>query len=957
MTPSRYGAGELSQLLEDLAHIPRVPVPDRHFEGLPAGTQVGRFVVQREIGRGGFGVVYEALDPELGRAVAVKLLRPGVSIVRGEAEWIKAEAEAVARLNHPAIVTIFEAGRSEHGAYLVFELLRGEGLDARMERGGMTPEEVLRIATAVASALDQAHTAGVLHRDLKPVNVFLSDGGAVKVLDFGISQLFDRVATPGSGTPGYMAPEQRDGGPEDARTDLYALGVLLRNLLAACEPRGPTTPSGRRAAALKGLSEELSQDEPDRRPASASVVLARLEALQQHGRPAARRWVLAAGGALLVAIATWGVAERWRPREAPPGERLNVVLAPTRNESGAPELDHLSELFRTALADSPRLRVVAQQRSEAGLRELGAQPAGADAADWRKAAGRLGAEVVVFPEAAKDDTGFTVTLTGRDAGSDSIRFQARAVASTLEALPSALDRALQSLRRGAGERSDDLERTFRPVAELATPSLVAYREYALGMECLGRTTEVSRNDALARCTEFFHRALEADPSFALARFQAGRLLTIQDPSGPDGRKLLEAALSSSARLTRRDEALARAWVDHLDGNDDAALRRYDALVSDDPGDVQAIFLAGDLLFHSSRFAEASPYLARLAGLGAAFPWAFDHLVESLALSDRHDELARLLDGVESPEPAQIRPMVRGESWLGRHDKAVALARGAQEMLPGLSGSYLVLDALAAAGRMDEAEALARSLLASEPGNAAAFLHRVVLASKRGRSREAQRLVDAPPPELQGLSSADLAVLKASLAAGDRRIPRLRAEVQKLVNAPPTHFQVAAIQLALMGTPTDAQTMKELIPPGSNAAIEVEALEAWRDGRVPQAVAMLSAMERAHPRPNDVLSPAYLLAEVAREDDPSEALAAAARFRKRIPIGPARGWMYGRSLVVSAEAAWRLGRCDEALAYLDQVERLLAGADAGFPLAEEARRLRTAIVSRAPAATAGHFGPR
>lgn len=956
MTGSNQGAGELSQLLEDLAHIPRVPIPDHHFEGLSPGTRVGRFVVQREIGRGGFGVVYAAQDPELGRDVALKLLRPGVSAARGESEWIKAEAEAVARLNHPAIVTLFEVGRSAHGAYLVFELLKGEGLDARLARGVLTVEEVTRIATAVASALDQAHAAGVLHRDLKPVNVFLCDGGAVKVLDFGIAQLFDRAATPGSGTPGYMAPEQRDGGTEDARTDLYALGVLIQHLLAACGPSMLEKVRRRPVAVLGRLSEDLTQDDPDRRPATAREVLARLEVLKQRGRLEGWRWVLAAivAGA---AVATWVVADPRRPREAPPGERMTLVLAPTRNQSGRPELDHLSELFRTALADSPRVRVVAQPRIDAGLQALGAQPDTAATKDWLEASSRLGAGVVVFPEAARGDPGFTVTITARDAGSGSSRFQARAAAPTLEALPTALDDALRSLRRGLGERSDDQEKTFRPLAERATPSLSAFREYALGMDCLGRTTEASRKDSLGRCAEFFRRALDADPSFAMARLQAGRLLTIQEGAGSDGRKLLEDALSSSARLTQRDEALAKAWLDHLDGDDDAALRRYSALVSDDPGDVQAIFLAGDLLFHSSRFAEASPYLARLADLGAAFPWAFDHLVESLALSDRHDELERLLDGVETPEPVRIRPVVLGKLWLGRHDEAVALARLSQEMLPGSSGNYLLLDALAAAGQLEEAEALASSLLGSEPGNVAAFLHRFVLASKQGRSREAQRLVDAPPPGPDGPSSDELGLLKATLAAGDRRIQRLRADVQKLVNAPGPYFHIPAIQLALVGTPADTRALRKLLPVGTRAAIQVEALEAWREGRVPQAIAMLTATERAHPRPNDVLSPAYLLAEVAREDDPSEALAAAARFRRRIPIGPARGWTYGRSLVISAEAAWRLGRVDEALAHLDQVDRLLQGADEGFPLAEEARRLRKAVASGPPTATTGHFGPR
>ncbi|HQR29740.1 MAG TPA: hypothetical protein PLL32_04960 [Anaeromyxobacteraceae bacterium] len=285
-----------------------------------------------------------------------------------------------------------------------------------------------------------------------------------------------------------------------------------------------------------------------------------------------------------------------------------------------------------------------------------------------------------------------------------------------------------------------------------------------------------------------------------------------------------------------------------------------------------------------------------------------------------------------------------------------LARRAQETQPGLAGGYLLLDALAAANRMDEADALARSLLAAEPDNAGAYFHRIILASKRGRSREAQALADAPPPEIQGLGPIDLAMIKASLAAGDRRLPRLRAEVRKLSSAPPGHRQIAGIQLALLGEVADVRDVAGLLPKGSEAAAEVEALAAWKDGDVPHAVAILSAMERAHPRPNEMLSPAYLLAEVAREEDPSEALAAAARFRRRVPIGPARGWTYGRSLLVSAEAAWRLGRRDEALQFVEQTERLLEGADAGFPLSMEAARLRKAIESGAPPRKGVHFGP-
>src|SRR5256885_6564111 len=136
--------------------------------GLREGSLVGRFAILRELGRGGFGVVYEALDPDLGRKVAIKVLRPADRrLDDAERNRLREEAEAVAGLDHPGIVTLHDAGICDHGPYLVFELLRGEALDARLRRGRLKSLEALRIALEVAKALAHAHQRNVLHRDLK----------------------------------------------------------------------------------------------------------------------------------------------------------------------------------------------------------------------------------------------------------------------------------------------------------------------------------------------------------------------------------------------------------------------------------------------------------------------------------------------------------------------------------------------------------------------------------------------------------------------------------------------------------------------------------------------------------------------------------------------------------------------------------------------------------------------
>ncbi|HEY6098519.1 MAG TPA: serine/threonine-protein kinase, partial [Anaeromyxobacter sp.] len=194
--------GALTALLGELARAPGATgwsVPARPEE------RIGRFEILREIGRGGFGVVYEARDTELGRSVAFKAIRAGSSDAVRELRAL-AEAEAAARLAHPNIVHLYDVGRCERGPFLIMELLHGETLDERLARTGpFKVREAVHVATEIARGLAHAHEQGVVHRDLKPGNVFLCQDGQVKVLDFGLAHVFGRRGMDG-GTPAYMAP-------------------------------------------------------------------------------------------------------------------------------------------------------------------------------------------------------------------------------------------------------------------------------------------------------------------------------------------------------------------------------------------------------------------------------------------------------------------------------------------------------------------------------------------------------------------------------------------------------------------------------------------------------------------------------------------------------------------------------------------------------------------------------
>jgi eukaryotic-like serine/threonine-protein kinase len=200
----------------------------------------GRYRMEALLAAGGMGEVWAARDLLLGRAVAVKVLGGALAGDGRAAERLRREARAAGRLEHPNIARVLDLGEHDGRPYLVMELLEGESLAARIDRAGaMPPAEAARIVAAVADALEAAHRAGVVHRDVKPGNVFLTSTGEVKVLDFGIaSAAGDTAITTGDliGTAAYLAPERALGHRATPAADIYALGVVLYELLAGHRP-------------------------------------------------------------------------------------------------------------------------------------------------------------------------------------------------------------------------------------------------------------------------------------------------------------------------------------------------------------------------------------------------------------------------------------------------------------------------------------------------------------------------------------------------------------------------------------------------------------------------------------------------------------------------------------------------------------------------------------------------
>jgi serine/threonine-protein kinase len=243
----------------------------------PGRVLGGRYELVSPIARGGMATVWVADDPVLSRRVAVKILRADLAADEGTRARFRHEAIAAARLSHPNIVSTYDTGDDDGVAYIVMELVEGPTLRHLIDQqGGLPVGDVIRIGKQVAEALDAAHRAGLVHRDVKPANVLVPASGPVKVTDFGIAKAAGGVDLTRTGTvmgtARYLAPEQVNGRPTDPRTDVYALGLLLYEALVGHPPFGGDTDIATAMARLTTSAPAVRAERPDVSPALDDVI-------------------------------------------------------------------------------------------------------------------------------------------------------------------------------------------------------------------------------------------------------------------------------------------------------------------------------------------------------------------------------------------------------------------------------------------------------------------------------------------------------------------------------------------------------------------------------------------------------------------------------------------------------------------------------------------------------------
>lgn len=498
----------------------------------------GRYLVQRELGRGGMATVYLAQDQRHGRQVAVKVFVPEISSAVGP-ERFQREIDTVARLNHPHILALYDSGQADGLLYYVMPYVRGQSLRQALDvRKRLPIEEALRITRHVASALDHAHELGLVHRDIKPQNVMLHEGVAM-LMDFGIARASgdapgDALTQTGFvvGTPAYMSPEQGLGDPGlDGRSDIYSLACVLFEMLA-----GQPVFQGTSAVAL--VTQRLTEQAPSVRRLRADVPPAVDAALQKAlARAAVDRFESA--GDFVQALTSSGSV-------ATPADRLVAVL-PFLNLSADPDneyfADGMTEDVIAQLSKVPALKVISRTSVMAFKKREH---------DLREIAARLGAGILLDGSVRRAGDRVRIVAQLIDARTDQHLWSETYDRQLTDIFAIQTDVAFHiAAALDAALTPEDRRRIRRE----PTANLEAYQLYLQGRHCFVRYTA----EGMRKSIDYFQRAVERDPKYALAyvgiAFAHAELLTTGAEDPVVGyRQGREAA----ARALALDEGMAEA---------------------------------------------------------------------------------------------------------------------------------------------------------------------------------------------------------------------------------------------------------------------------------------------------------------------------------------------------------------------------------------------------------------
>jgi len=669
------------------------------------GQIISHYRLIGKLGSGGMGVVYEAEDIRLGRRVALKFLPENLARDQKALQRFEREARAVSSLNHPSICTLYEVEEHDSQPVIVMELLEGESLKDRIRKGPISGDELLDIGIQTSEGLEAAHAKGIIHRDIKPGNIFIVGAGRVKILDFGLAKVVpgdvpeheseeESLTLEGiiPGTTSYMSPEQVRGEEVDARSDLFSLGVvlyematgqrpfvgknrvLLMEAILNWKPAAPSRANPGLPAALDSISAKLLEKDREGRYQRAADLwsdLKRVKGEKEFQPPVAstspdaraktriaRRWRVAIGaGAAIIAI-TGGAFFHFH-RAHPLTGKDTIVLADFDNKTGDPVFDGtLRQGMAVQLEQSPFLSLISEERIHQMLR-LMSLPGDARLTPEvaREVCERTASAIVLDGSIASLGSQYVLGLRAKDCRTGDVLDEEQVQAARKEDVLNALGQIASKFRTRVGESLSTIKEHDTPLAEATTPSLEALKAYSAGWKALSSAGS-------AAAIPFFKHAIEIDPKFAMAYASLGRMY------GDMGEYVLSAESTSNAYELRDHTSdnekffISASYDMQVMGNLDKAQQTCELWVQAYPrAMIPHAFLSGIIYPVSGKYEKAVEESKKAIELDPDFAIGYNILALSYAYLDRLSEAENTL------QRASERKLEIPDSLVERYDLA------------------------------------------------------------------------------------------------------------------------------------------------------------------------------------------------------------------------------------------------------------------------------------------------
>lgn len=914
----RYDASEqlLDRSVEDLVAT-LLDESDDEEAALGAGDRVGDYEIVGVLGRGGMGVVYQARDTRLDRLAALKFLPASAVAPRGMAR-VEVEARAASALDHPNIATIYHVGSSDDGRpYIAMAYYEGQTLAERLRSGPLPPREAVRVAAAVAAGLAAAHERGIVHRDVKPANVFLTSTGQVKLLDFGIAAAVGTAHQgPAHGTPLYMSPEQSRAAAPHPQSDVWSLGTMLYEMLAGSPPFAADSPAALRALKAGELpplplrpgltiplraivTRALSRD-PARRFPDAGAMQRELDRLvdvataplwSRMSTPARIGIAAAAIGVIALTLRSLvGGAAGGGSTPVPSPSVLAVFPFTVRGDSANVYLrEGMVDLLRAAFDGVSGVRMVDARAIRRGIGS--ADSLVRDAARGAEIATRLGAGRFILGEIVGEGGRLRATATlythlGR------AERMADAQVTSADKIFDVVD---QLANRLLGSQSGRSGANMLRLAATTTSSFPALKSFLDGERAL-------RSGAFEDASVAFSKAVAIDTNFALAYYGLANAEWWADRSERAQRPAARA-LRAAASLPRSTRLLLEGLLERLNGDLDAAESIYRQLITLAPDEPDAWFGLGDVLFHYNAFRgrspqEARPYFEHALGLQPDNMTVRLHLANIAARRREYERHDSLLVGL--PQSTEFARFVRMVNIFAGSDSAAQMrAAGEFGRVP--------------ARRVGEA------------------LHYVVRLSHNPRGA----LLLAAALEHPGRSVSDRATARVYRAGLHLTLGRWNAAVRDLIAADAMGDDAALPMLALWSlapfVPPDSSRWRDLLnrlslQQGTESQRKrSDYLRGLLSVRLGDTISAVGLAERLESVPDDAADPpGRRLALAIRAELALRRGAHADALRLLEQIGPSRGidllqdplLNQSHERFLRAELLRLAGRNDEALAWYE-----------------------------------------